>query len=164
MHSVAGGFCRERNIDWAATLHFRGTVLLGALPAALLLVKINIGIFAILATGLSLSFHTRAESVLEDLQAPLLWPRALFLPFALMRHQLGRSSGTCLLCCVDRICGGVESSPSPQRQRHLDHIQGRPGSLLSLSYSHSLRSCWFRLRREVHFRDVGLSAIASLKG
>jgi hypothetical protein len=69
-------------------LHFLGAVLLGALPAALLLVKVNLGIFAILATGLSLSFHTRANWFSRTLRAAFV-AAALFLPFALMRRQLG---------------------------------------------------------------------------
>jgi hypothetical protein len=67
---------------------FLGTVLLGALPAALLLVKVNIGIFAILATGLSLSFHTRANWFSKTLRAAFM-AAALFLPVALMRRQWG---------------------------------------------------------------------------
>jgi hypothetical protein len=68
--------------------HAIGAVLLGALPAALLLVKVNIGIFAILAAGLSLSFHVREKRFSKIFGAVFL-AASLFLPFALTRHQLG---------------------------------------------------------------------------
>jgi hypothetical protein len=67
--------------------HFLGTILLGALPAALLLIKVNIGIFAILAVGLSLSFHARENWLSKTFGASFV-AASLFLPFALMRHQL----------------------------------------------------------------------------
>ncbi len=68
--------------------HLAGTILLGALPAALLLIKINIGIFAILATGLSLSFHAKQNRFSKTCGAAFV-AASLFLPFALMKHQLG---------------------------------------------------------------------------
>jgi hypothetical protein len=77
--------------------HFLGAVLLGVLPAALLLVKVNLGIFAILAAGLSLSFHT-SENRLSKTSGRVFVAATLFLPFALMRHQLGDPSA--LVYCV----------------------------------------------------------------
>ena len=68
--------------------HFLGIILLGVLPAALLLVKVNIGIFAALATGLSLSFHAGENQLSKIFRASFV-AASLFLPFALMRHQLG---------------------------------------------------------------------------
>jgi hypothetical protein len=70
--------------------YLAGTILLGALPATLLLVKINIGIFAILATGLSLSFHSKQNRISKTCGAAFV-AASLFLPFALMKHQLGNS-------------------------------------------------------------------------
>ena len=67
--------------------HFPATILLGALPAALLLIKVNLGIFAILAIGLSLSFHARESWLSKTFRASFV-AASLFLPFALMRHQL----------------------------------------------------------------------------
>ena len=77
--------------------HFPATILLGALPAALLLVKVNIGIFAILATGLSLSFHARENRFSKTFAASFV-AASLFLPFALMRHQSGDPQA--LVYCV----------------------------------------------------------------
>jgi hypothetical protein len=77
--------------------HLLGTILLGALPAALLLIKVNIGIFAILAAGLSLSFHARETRFSKTFGASLV-AASLFLPFALMRHQLGDAHA--LVYCV----------------------------------------------------------------
>lgn len=77
--------------------HFLGTILLGALPAALLLVKVNIGIFAILATGLSLNFHARENRFSKTFAASFV-AASLFLPFALMRHQSGDPQA--LVYCV----------------------------------------------------------------
>jgi hypothetical protein len=67
--------------------HLLGTILLGALPAALLLIKVNIGIFAIVAAGLSLSFHAKENRFSKTCRASFV-AASLFLPFALMRHQL----------------------------------------------------------------------------
>jgi hypothetical protein len=77
--------------------HWLGTILLGALPAALLLIKVNIGIFAILAAGLSLSFHAR-ENRLSKTLGTCFVAASLFLPFALMRHQLADTQA--LVYCV----------------------------------------------------------------
>jgi hypothetical protein len=77
--------------------HLLGTILLGALPAALLLIKVNIGIFAILAAGLSLSFHARENRFSKIFGASFV-AASLFLPFALMRHQLGDPQA--LVYCV----------------------------------------------------------------
>jgi hypothetical protein len=77
--------------------HFPATILLGALPAALLLIKVNIGIFAILATGLSLSFHTRKNGFSKTSGAAFI-AASLFLPYALMRHQLANPQA--LVYCV----------------------------------------------------------------
>ena len=74
-----------------------GTILLGALPAALLLIKVNIGIFAILAAGLSLSFHARENRFSKTFGACFV-AASLFLPFALMRHQLADTQA--LVYCV----------------------------------------------------------------
>jgi hypothetical protein len=68
--------------------HVLGTILLGALPAALLLIKVNIGVFAILAAGLSLGFHTRENRFSKVFGASFV-AATLFLSFALMKHQLG---------------------------------------------------------------------------
>jgi hypothetical protein len=77
--------------------HLLATILLGALPAALLLIKVNIGIFAILAAGLSLSFHARENRFSKTFGASFV-AASLFLPFALMRHQLGGTQA--LVYCV----------------------------------------------------------------
>jgi hypothetical protein len=77
--------------------HMLGTILLGALPAALLLIKVNIGIFAILAAGLSLSFHARENWFSKTFGACFV-AASLFLPFALMRHQLADTQA--LVYCV----------------------------------------------------------------
>jgi hypothetical protein len=65
-----------------------GEILLGALPAALLLTKVNLGIFAILATGLALCVHAR-RNWLSRAAAACFFAASMFLPFALMKHQLG---------------------------------------------------------------------------
>ena len=67
---------------------FLGEILLGALPAALLLTKVNLGIFAILATGLALCVHAR-RNWLSRAAAASFFAASAFLPFALMKHQLG---------------------------------------------------------------------------
>jgi hypothetical protein len=77
--------------------HMLGTILLGALPAALLLIKVNIGIFAILAAGLSLSFHARENWFSKTFGACFV-AASLFLPFALMKHQLADTQA--LVYCV----------------------------------------------------------------
>jgi hypothetical protein len=77
--------------------HLLGTILLGAAPAALLLIKVNIGIFAILAACLSLSFHARENRFSKTVGAFFV-VASLFLPFALMRHQLGDAHA--LVYCV----------------------------------------------------------------
>jgi hypothetical protein len=75
-----------------------GLALLGLFPAALLLIKINIGIFAILAIGLSLCFHLK-DSLLSRIACYSLAMASLLLPFTLMRHQLNDPAASvyCLL-------------------------------------------------------------------
>ena len=87
--------------------YLAGTILLGALPATLLLVKINIGIFAILATGLSLSFHSEQNRISKTCGAAFV-AASLFLPFALMKHQLGNSQAR--IYCVLLIASVVAFS------------------------------------------------------
>jgi hypothetical protein len=77
--------------------HLLGTILLGALPAALLLIKVNIGIFTILPAGLALSFHARENRFSKTFGACFV-AASLFLPFALMRHQLADTQA--LVYCV----------------------------------------------------------------
>jgi hypothetical protein len=75
-----------------------GTILLGALPAALLLIKVNIGIFAILATGLAVGFHAPWNRFSRTAAASIVGA-SMFLPFALMRHQLGDPAAR-VYCCL----------------------------------------------------------------
>jgi hypothetical protein len=62
-------------------------VLAGALPAALLLVKINIGIFAVLAAALALLYHV-PQVRLVRIARYLAGAASLVLPFQLMRGHL----------------------------------------------------------------------------
>ena len=79
-------------------MHLLGIILLGALPAALLLIKVNIGVFAIFATGLALSFHASGNYLVRTARVCFV-TAGLLLPFVLMRHQLSdiRTSVYCLL-------------------------------------------------------------------
>jgi hypothetical protein len=81
--------------------HFPATILLGVLPVALLLMKVNLGIFAILAIGLSLSFHAKENWLSKTFRASFVGA-SLFLPFALMRHQLADPQA--LVYCVILTC------------------------------------------------------------
>ena len=62
-------------------------VLAGALPAALLLVKINIGIFAVLAVALAILYHT-PQVRLVRIARYLAGAASVVLPFLLMRAHL----------------------------------------------------------------------------
>ena len=67
---------------------FFGVILLGVLPAALLLVKINIGVFAILATSLAVSAHS-LKTKLSQLAFFASAAASLLLPVVLMKAHLG---------------------------------------------------------------------------
>jgi hypothetical protein len=64
-----------------------GEIALGILPAALVLTKINLGIFAILAAGLAFSFHS-TKNLFAKIAAGSFFGASVILPFALVSHQL----------------------------------------------------------------------------
>jgi len=66
---------------------FPGVILLGILPAALLLVKINIGVFAILATSLAVLAHS-PKTKLTQLAFYASAAASLLLPVVLMKAHL----------------------------------------------------------------------------
>ena len=82
---VAGSFAAD-----SPRLRLIALVTAGAMPAALLLVKVNIGIFAILAVALALSFHV-PQGRLVTLVRVLAGAASLVLPALLMRAHLGDS-------------------------------------------------------------------------
>lgn len=67
--------------------HFLGLALVGVLTAALLLVKINIGVFAILATAVAVSVHS-PKTKLSQLAFYASGAASLLLPVVLMRAHL----------------------------------------------------------------------------
>ena len=85
-----------------------GEIALGALPAALLLTKINLGIFTIIAAGLALSFHTK-KNVAAKTAAVAFFAASTILPVALMSHQLGDPAARvyCLLVVASVAGFGV---------------------------------------------------------
>ena len=87
--------------------HFLSNHSLGALPAALLLIKVNLGIFAILAIGLSLSFHAR-ENWLSKTFRSFLCSREPISAVCADEASAGRSSGTSLLRSIDRFDRSVQ--------------------------------------------------------
>ena len=82
---VASGF-------WATVPRWRSLeiISLGMLTAALLLIKVNIGIFMILATALALLSHSR-RTKLSRLMSIAVGAACIILPFALMRAHLDDS-------------------------------------------------------------------------
>ena len=96
---TSGGLAGPR----AGTL---GKILLGALPAALLLIKVNIGIFAIVGVGLALSYHLRSSRLSKALFACFLGA-SVFLPFVLMRHQMSDPAARVYCCLVTGAIIGV---------------------------------------------------------
>jgi len=111
--------------------HFLGTILLGALPAALLLIKVNIGIFAILATGLSLSFHARENWLPKTFGASFV-AASLFLPFALMRHQLADPQALVYCVLVTASIGAL--SQILFRSNRTISITSRDSGIVAISF------------------------------
>ena len=111
--------------------HLLATVLLGALPAALLLIKVNIGIFAILAAGLSLSFHVRGNWLSKIFGASFV-AASLFLPFALMRHQLADTQA--LVYCVLLIAAVGALSLIIFRSNRTISITSRDSGIVVISF------------------------------
>ena len=111
--------------------HLLATVLLGALPAALLLIKVNIGIFAILAAGLSLSFHVRGNWLSKIFGASFV-AASLFLPFALMRHQLADAQA--LVYCVLLIASVGALSLILFRSNRTISITSRDSGIVVISF------------------------------
>lgn len=83
-----------------------GYVLMGALPAALLLVKVNLGIFAILAVALTLTLHTRL-TFFSRLFSVLSFAAAFVLPYLLMQHKFADSSARVYCALVTAAVGAI---------------------------------------------------------
>jgi hypothetical protein len=75
---------------WTPVQRYRlmAMILLGAIPAALLLIKVNIGIFAILAVALAVLIHGPRNSV-SRLALIAVGAAYIILPFMLMKAHLG---------------------------------------------------------------------------
>jgi hypothetical protein len=71
--------------------HLLGIILLGALPAALALVKVNIGAYAFLATSLAILAHS-PKTRLSRLSFIALGAASVFFPVVLMKAHLGDPS------------------------------------------------------------------------
>ena len=116
----ASGFLAARpQTRWLAT------ATAGSLAAALTLVKINIGIFAILAVALVVLFQA-PESWFSRLAKYAAAAAALLLPFALMRVHLNDSATQSYCLVVTASMAALLAGPLGV---------ARPGSL-------SLRECW----------------------
>ena len=68
--------------------HWLGLILLGTLPAALALVKVNIGTFVFLATALAILAHS-PKTKLSRLGFNVIGAACVFLPVILMKAHLG---------------------------------------------------------------------------
>src|SRR5215469_17512918 len=77
---------------------------LGALPAALLLIKVNIGVFMMLAVALAVLWHLQGTSLPTYLFGAVA-VASVILPFAIMKTQLGEpfAGRYCLVVIVSTI-------------------------------------------------------------